>query len=103
MPNSVTYIKWTPTCEWYVVICDSKNKYQKHMCLKEIGLHAPKMVPISIVSIVDIIWEVGRERHIWPRNGHKNFPFNNNQDIHMSSKICEEIDYTLNLDRLSMS
>ena len=38
VPKLVTYLYWTPICEWYVVWCVSKNGYEKDMCLKEIGL-----------------------------------------------------------------
>ena len=39
VPNLVTYLEKTPIFEWNMVICDSKNRYQKVMCSKEIGLH----------------------------------------------------------------
>ena len=29
---------WTPTFEWYVVRCESKNEHWKNMCYNEIGL-----------------------------------------------------------------
>ena len=38
MPNLVTSLKWTPIFEWYVIWCGFKNRYQKDMCLKEVGL-----------------------------------------------------------------
>jgi hypothetical protein len=53
MPNSVPYFYWTLVFEWYVVRCGSKNKYQKNMCLKEIGLRAQNMLLI-ISSRVNI-------------------------------------------------
>ena len=37
-PNANIAIMWTPIIEWYIVRCGSKNGYQKHMCLKVIGL-----------------------------------------------------------------
>ena len=46
MPNLVAYLNRTPILEWFVVWCGSKNKYQKDMCLKEIGLHPQNMVII---------------------------------------------------------
>ena len=46
LPNLVTYLDWTPIFEWYVVICDSKNRYETDMCLKEIGLRAQNMITI---------------------------------------------------------
>ena len=46
MPNSVTYRNQTPTCEWYVVWCGSKNGYQKDMRSKEIGQCAQNMITI---------------------------------------------------------
>ena len=36
MPNMITYLNWTFVYESYLVRCDSKNKYQKDMCLKMI-------------------------------------------------------------------
>ena len=39
-PYLVTFLMRTSIFEWYVVWCDSKNRYQKDRCLKEIGLHA---------------------------------------------------------------
>ena len=42
MSISVTYSNRTPIFERCVVGCESKNKHQKDMCLKEIGLHASK-------------------------------------------------------------
>lgn len=36
MPNSFTYLTWTPDFEWCVVTFASKNKHHRHiMCLKE--------------------------------------------------------------------
>ena len=46
VPNSVTYLNWTPILEWYVVRCGSKSRYQKDMCLEGIQLHARNMIPI---------------------------------------------------------
>ena len=51
--NSVTYLNWISIFEWYVVMCGSKNGYQKDMCLTKIGLHAHNMITIldSTVNI----------------------------------------------------
>ena len=38
--NFVTSLNRTTIYEWYVVMCDYKNGYQKYMCLEEIGLLA---------------------------------------------------------------
>ena len=38
MRKSIVAIIWTPTFEWYVVGCGSKNKHQKDMCVEEIGV-----------------------------------------------------------------
>ena len=45
---------WTPIFEWYAVRCESKNRHQKDMCLKRIGLRAQNMFTIlgSIVSMI---------------------------------------------------
>ena len=32
--NTYTYLNHKPIFEWYVVRCDSKNKYQKHIYLR---------------------------------------------------------------------
>ena len=42
MPNSITYLDQTPIFEWYLVRCGSKNRYQKDMCIEEIGLTCSK-------------------------------------------------------------
>lgn len=47
-------MKWTPMFEYYVFRCDSKNRYKKNMCSKEIESHAQSML-IGLDSIVDII------------------------------------------------
>ena len=39
-PRMVTYFKWTPIFDWYVVRHGSKNGHQKYTCLKDSGLHA---------------------------------------------------------------
>ena len=41
-PNSVAYFKQTPIFEW----CGYKNRHQKEMCLKEIGLCAQNWLAI---------------------------------------------------------
>ena len=54
VPNSVTYLNRASVSEWWVVRCRSKNRHQKDMCFKEIGLHAQKLFTIqgSIVNII---------------------------------------------------
>ena len=37
MPNSVTYLNWTPIFEWCVVRCGSNNGHQTNICSKVIG------------------------------------------------------------------
>ena len=39
-PYSDTFLIRTPVFEGYVVWCGSKNRDQKGMCLKEVGLNA---------------------------------------------------------------
>ena len=50
----VTYLKHTPTFEWWVVRCRSKFGHQKDTTLKEIGLRAPNLLTIlgSAPSII---------------------------------------------------
>ena len=45
---------WTPIFEWYMVMCESKNGHQKHMCLKQIGPCAQNM-PTILGSMVNMI------------------------------------------------
>ena len=54
MPNLVAYLNWTPILEWYVVKPGFVNKYQKDMCLKEIGLRSVYMTNIkgSIINVI---------------------------------------------------
>ena len=51
VPDSVIYLSETSIFEWYMVRCDSKNKYQKSVCLKEIGLHAQNMITFLNLTI----------------------------------------------------
>ena len=43
-PNTVAYLNWTPIFEWCVVRCGSKNRCQKDMFSKDVGLHAQNMI-----------------------------------------------------------
>ena len=54
VPNLMADLSRTPIFKWYVVRCGS-NRYQKHVCFKEIGLRAQKMITIlgSIVNIIE--------------------------------------------------
>ena len=49
-PKLIIYLLCTPVFEWYVVWCGYKNKYEKDICLKEIGLHAQNMITILSLS-----------------------------------------------------
>lgn len=53
-PNSVISSNWTPILEWWVIRCRTNPRPNKDMCLKEIGLHAQKLLTI-LDSIVHII------------------------------------------------
>ena len=55
VPNSVTYLNWTPILEWYVVRCGSKSRNQKDLCLEEIRLHAQNMITI----LGSIVYKIG--------------------------------------------
>jgi hypothetical protein len=47
---------WTPIIiEWYIVRCGSKNGYQKHMCLKVIGLFDQNILTILGSIVVYMI------------------------------------------------
>jgi hypothetical protein len=50
----VTYHDRTPTFEWYVIRCGSKNTQQKDLCVKGVGLHVQNMMIVggSIVNII---------------------------------------------------
>jgi hypothetical protein len=54
MLDSNVYLNQTPIFEWFVVWCDSKNGYQKDMCLNMIGPHNPNVI-IVLGSIINII------------------------------------------------
>ena len=71
VPNLVTYLNWTPTFEWCMVWCGSKNGYQEDMCLKEFGPHAQNMITI-LDSIIHII-----RAPISSFNEHENFHLDN--------------------------
>ena len=51
------------------------------MCVQEIGSHMQNMLTI-LGPIVNMIGRI----YIWPLNEHKNLHFDNEWDIHMSSK-----------------
>ena len=44
--NSVTFLILTPIYKWHVVGCGFKNRYQKDICFKNIGLRVKKMMTI---------------------------------------------------------
>ena len=44
--DSVTFLILTPIYKWHVVGCGYKNRYQKDICFKNIGLCAKKMMSI---------------------------------------------------------
>ena len=69
VPNTVTYLKWTPIIEWCVVWCESKNRSQKDTCSKEIGLHVQNM---RIILGLIVIWLGGST---WPLNENENLHF----------------------------
>ena len=54
MPTLVPYLNCTPIIECYVIRCDSKNKYQKDACLREIELQVQFMITV-LGSIVNIL------------------------------------------------
>ena len=61
-----------------MVKCGSKNRHQKDMCLKEIGLTAQNMFTI-LGSIVNIIGPGGGEGRIWALNEHESLHFDNDK------------------------
>lgn len=88
MPNAFTYLHQTPIFGWYVVWCNSKNGYQKHMCKRD--WNAPNMTTI-LSSIVDIFGGP-----VYSFIEHKNLHFDIVEDIcdiHMSSKKYEDCGY----------
>lgn len=46
VPNLVNYHNQMIIFVWYVVMCGSKYRHQKDMCLKESGLHVQNMTTI---------------------------------------------------------
>ena len=89
VPNLVTYLIRTSIFEWYVVRCGFKNEHQKDVSQE----------------MITILGSIGNnmEGPIWPFNEHKNLHFDNEEDIHVSSKNYEESGYSLNLDLLAIS
>ena len=71
-PYSVTSLNQTTIFEWYEVRCGSKRKYQKVICLKEIGLIYIQNMMYTLGSIVKTIG--GTYMTI---NEHKNLHFDN--------------------------
>ena len=67
-----------------MVSCGSKNGHQNDMSLKEIGLHAHKLLPM-LGSILNRI-----RGHIRQSDVQENHHFENKSDIHMSSGYYEE-------------
>ena len=51
MSHTINFLIRTPMFELYVVRCDSKNKYSKDRCSKEIGVHAQNMIA-SIINMI---------------------------------------------------
>jgi hypothetical protein len=57
LPNSITYLDWTPIIEWVCSQVWFHKQIPKDVCKKEFGLHAQNTITI-IGSIVNIIgWE----------------------------------------------
>ena len=52
-----------PIFECYLLRRDSKNGCQKHMHLKDVGLHAQNMI-IILYLVVDILGGGGRHGHL---------------------------------------
>ena len=53
MPTSVISLNRTPIFEWYVVWCGSKNRYQRHVFIKD-WIACSNMMT-SLDSVVNII------------------------------------------------
>ena len=85
MLNSVTYLNWTPSFVWCVVMCGSKNGHKKYICPKAIGPHA-QIVLINLGSIVNISWGRGGEELITTLDEHKNLHLDKLPYIHMRSQ-----------------
>ena len=46
VPNSIIDLSWAPIFGLYVVMCGSKDLYQKDMCSKENALYVQNMITI---------------------------------------------------------
>ena len=46
------YFNLTPVLEWCMMLCGSKNGYQKNPTLKEIGLCVQIVISFLIVNII---------------------------------------------------
>ena len=77
-----------------MVSCESKDGHQKDMCWKEIGLLAQNLLAI-LDAIVNIIGGP-----VWTLNDSENLHFDNENDMHMSSKKYEKSGYMHNLGLL---
>jgi hypothetical protein len=86
VPNSVTSLNGTPTFEYYVVSCGSKNGYQKRRLFESEWIAYLRFDNHSRLN----------------SHEHKNLHFDVGQDIHMSSKSYEESGYGLDLVLLIM-
>ena len=91
-PYLVTFLSQAPTFEWYVVKCGSKNKFQKEMCSKRIGLRAQNMIT-NLDSLTYIVKDPIR-----PPHEHENLRFEDGSNICMTSNKYEQSGYDLDLD-----
>ena len=76
-----------------MVRCESKYGHKENTCLKNIELHAPNVKTI-LALLINIIG-------VWLFKKHDNLHFNNEQDIHISSKITRKSQQS-QLDLLSI-
>ena len=94
-PNSVTYLNQTPTFEWWVGRCGSKNRRPNDICVqKEIGLRAQNLLSI-LCSIANTIGVGGGGYDHLSRKIYLSLIVN---DVHLGSKNCKENGYGFNLE-----
>jgi hypothetical protein len=95
----ITVVVYNGCAYIWVVLCDSKNGYQKDTWLKEISLHVQNIISI-LNSIMNIIERGGTNMTThWTQ---KNTYYNNEKDVHMNFKNCKK-SYGLDLDLRTFS
>lgn len=81
-----------------MVGCECKNEHQKDICWKDIDLCAQNML-----TILDTMVNIIGGGAIWSLTIVEDLHFEDEEDVHMSSKTYEESGHMHDLDLLSIS